>query len=400
MGLNPVAESVEPVTADRLRETLTGRSNQKKQRLLEGLMQVPEFNEMQTRALAESVQTFLASSNEPTAADLQTLYLLQRGTSQEASPSFVSGLKHADPRVVQLSVDGVAIQTPDAAFDQLRQLASHKMFPDSYGFRRAVIDAVAAYRTPAAIGFLIEQLPAFDGQLEYVIVLHLQRLTGQRFTNSSADWKTWWASAGPNYRGPPGDDIDSKQRSAELRGEWKGPLPEFYDVPIFAKKVVFIIDNSASMLSEQDDETRSERAQKELSDAIEQMAPDVEFNIIAYNHLVDIWSRGLTPASVAAKSSAVQYTYALSPFGKTASYEALSLGLSFDPNTELIVFLSDGKPTAGSLVEPLSILHAIWKQNLFQNTTIDTLGIDTIGETEEFMEYLAEQNHGKYTKIR
>ncbi|MBD3672943.1 MAG: VWA domain-containing protein [Planctomycetaceae bacterium] len=400
ISYHPAAKAVEPVTADRLRETLNGRSLQKKQRLLDGLMQVREFNETQTRALAESVQSFLASPNEPTPADLQTLYLLQRGTPEAASPSLIAGLRHSDPRVVQLSLDGVKFHTPATAFDQLTGLVTHKTFSQRYGFRRAVIDAVAAYRTPAAVGFLIEQLPAFDGQLEYVAVLHLQQLTGQTITNSAEDWKTWWASVAPEDRGPPSGEAVPQQDTPSLKGQWNGPLPKFYDIPIFAKKVVFIIDNSASMLSRQDGETRSERAQKELSEAIEAMAPDVEFNIIAYNHLVDFWNRSLLPASVAAKSSAVQYTYALSPFGKTASYEALSLGLSFDPNTELVVFLSDGKPTAGSLVEPLSILHAIWKQNLFQKTTIDTLGIDTVGETEEFMEYLAEQNYGAYTKIR
>jgi len=48
----------------------------------------------------------------------------------------------------------------------------------------------------------------------------------------------------------------------------------------------------------------------------------------------------------------------------------------------------------------LIILQAIWKQNLFQRTSIHTLGIDTRDETEEFMEYLAEQNYGMYTNLR
>lgn len=398
--LSHQAHSAKPITGEQIHQTLSGNSLKRRQQLLDQLMYVETLDGRQSSALAEFVAISLREENQLTGPDLQALYLLQRADDSSHVSTFENGLSHVDPRAVQLSLDGLARLKPDAVFDKLPQLTQHQAYKSSYGFRRAVIETVAAYGAESSIEFLIDQLPSLDGQLEYLTVLHLQRLTGQVFTNSADDWKKWWSSVGPDDRGPPTEQQQKQIAQQKLIGQWNGAVPEFFDMPLFAKKIVFIIDNSASMKSTLEGEMRIERAQKELSEAIEKMAPDVQFNIIAFNHRIETWQRSLQPANSSAKAAAVQYGYAMAPFGKTASYDALSLGLSFDPNTELVVFLSDGKPTAGTIVEPLIILQAIWKQNLFQRTSIYTLGIDTRDETEEFMEYLAEQNYGMYTKIR
>jgi len=154
------------------------------------------------------------------------------------------------------------------------------------------------------------------------------------------------------------------------------------------------------MQSLKDGEARMDKAQQELSEAVQKMPEDTQFNIIAYNEQLEIWQPQLVPANTASKADAVRFTYALYPDLKTAAYDALSKGLQFDPNTELIVYLTDGKPTAGSIILPDLIVQAITTQNMFQRTTIDTLGIDTEGESERFLQELARQNYGQYFKIR
>ena len=76
------------------------------------------------------------------------------------------------------------------------------------------------------------------------------------------------------------------------------------------------------------------------------------------------------------------------------------MGLAASNDLELILFLSDGEPTAGALVDPSAIVIAIANHNLTQRTTINTLGIDARDKHEEFLKNLAEKNYGKLLLIR
>lgn len=401
LGIAPSsAMSADLTSAEQIRSTLGGRKAALQQQLFQQLQQIETLDADQSAALAEAAERSLEKQTL-SLPELQTIYFLRRATGPETEAVLIEALGHADPRAVILALDAVAVERPAAAQPKLAELRLHQAFPRSYAFRRSVVDTAAAFNNAAAVSFLIDLLPDADGQLEYLIVRHLMRLTGKSFANNSRQWKEWWVASAVTYRGPPAAAANNAQSDPQrVAQDWAGPLPKFYDVPLFAKKIVFLIDESKSMLSEKDGETRMDRAQEELSQAVQAMAEDVQFNIIAYNEQLELWQPTLVPASIAAKSDAVRFAYTLYPELKTAAYDALSQGLQFDPNTELIVYLSDGKPTAGSIIEPNAIVDAITFQNLFQRTSIDSLGIDTEGESEKFMQDLSAKNYGQYFKIR
>ena len=76
------------------------------------------------------------------------------------------------------------------------------------------------------------------------------------------------------------------------------------------------------------------------------------------------------------------------------------MGLEASNDLELILFLSDGEPTAGALTDPSAIVNTIANLNLTQRTTIHTLGIDARDRHEVFLKNLAEKNSGKLLLIR
>jgi hypothetical protein len=64
------------------------------------------------------------------------------------------------------------------------------------------------------------------------------------------------------------------------------------------------------------------------------------------------------------------------------------------------VFLSDGEPNAGRIVDPQRIVQEISARNATGRVRIDVLGLDAQGPAEAFLRTLAESNFGTYRPIR
>lgn len=134
------------------------------------------------------------------------------------------------------------------------------------------------------------------------------------------------------------------------------------------------------------------------------LADDKYFTIIADNAGMTPFSRGLVKATAANRDRAVKWVMYLTWARGTNSYGALGTAFSVDPNTETIMFLSDGKPTRGKIIEQRAILAAIKKENAVRKMLINTIGIYTGGERNEkfigFMKDLAKQNTGVYREVK
>ena len=147
-------------------------------------------------------------------------------------------------------------------------------------------------------------------------------------------------------------------------------------------------------------ETRLERAQKELQRAIKALTESDYFNIVAFSDRMQVFQTKLVQATEANKVDGIRFGYGLDALGETACYEPLKMGLDVSNDLELMLFLSDGEPNAGALVDPQAIVVAIANHNLTQRTTIHTLGIDARFAHETFLKNLAEKNYGKLLLLR
>ncbi|MFM7842666.1 MAG: VWA domain-containing protein [Planctomycetota bacterium] len=314
------------------------------------------------------------------------------------------------------SLDRAAVERGDEVrgkqfVEVLEGVAASPLFATSAGVRKCVCDAAGQVRQANALGFMIHQLEQLDGQLRQEVVEQLEQTTGQRWGNDSVAWRRWWREHGARFEFPP-EEASREQRKPPRAAAY------YYDLPLHARRLVFILDTSKSM-GAGGTTSRLELAKRELVRAIEQLPEDAQFNVIVFQSTVESWSARLELATAATKIHARAFVNGQRPAGQTATYDALQAALRLGPDLESIYLLSDGAPSEGTVVAPARILDLIRQQNATQRTRIYTLGAFP-GEAaegrqggaeaggkgkespvgEEFLRSLATQNYGLYVRLK
>jgi hypothetical protein len=276
-------------------------------------------------------------------------------------------------------------------------------FREVFGFRKSVVDAVLGMADRRAVEFAIRLLPQSDGIVRYDLLRYLLAVTDQDFGADHALWSTWWQDNQQDFQfaqgAPPYDPTSGGAVPVEgLSG------PTFYGVKIYAKRIVFVIDTSSSMVEDgpPPPNSRMDLAKKELTATIGQLPDDAYFTILAFHDLVSHWKKGLQPATQESRDSAAQWVQYLK-YGKgTNSHAALTKAFAVDGNIEAIVFLSDGRPSRG-VTDVMQILADVARENRTRKLSIYSIGIFTgQGLNQDlagFMSELARQNRGVYKQV-
>jgi hypothetical protein len=278
----------------------------------------------------------------------------------------------------------------------------------------------------------------------------LEKITGKRGLEEAQDWRNWHEAykAGIVPGGTPQEPRDASRPAA--RGEVK--TISFFGLTIDSRRIVFIIDVSASMLvadkppenwvpdhelgakggtrlredeaalkkkREEELEKMKEnwekerqrifRVKKELTRVIDALSPSVRFNIISFSDQISVWKNGLQSATAANKTNAKDWVEKWQAEGFTWTDDALKEAFK-DKEADTIVLLSDGAPTHlggegreewGGHQDSKAIIESIYKwmaeNNKFRKITIHTLGFKEANF--EFMKKLAEDNNGTFREI-
>lgn len=131
---------------------------------------------------------------------------------------------------------------------------------------------------------------------------------------------------------------------------WITPPDEISGEDVIPKKIVFVADVSSSM-----EGVRIEQLRASLDAFLQHLQPDDQFNIITFGTSVASFKPDLVPASAEHLQAASDFVYDLVALGLTNINDALmtALSQSFDENyANMIVFLTDGKPTWGETFVP------------------------------------------------
>lgn len=351
-------------------------------------------------ALGEAVRN-AQQARQVTPSVLRAIRLLGRRTDAPAVAELTQLLDSTDGRIALTAAQVLAEHGHQSTQPAVMALADRREFRESYGFRQGVMTAVSLFETPASVAFLIERLPQADGQLEYEIAFQLTALTGQNFGNHAPQWQEWWQKNRATFRVQPLASLRREQVAAVGQPmPWNRELPRFYEIPIYARRFVFVIDRSRSMSSSVDGETRLDRAQKELAESIRGLDENTWFSIVAYDDELTVWRTTLVPADEKNKSDALRFIWSQVTGEKTACFDAVERAFAFDKNLEAIFLLSDGKPTAGQVVDPKEIVEIVTSANEFRRVAINTFGIDARDEWHQFLQDLADQNFGEFKLVR
>jgi hypothetical protein len=391
----PIAARSKPFDAEKLTRAFRGKREDARLKLLD---EIERFH-MSDAALPDALWRVIEPASKlPNASDslLYALRLYSRVDDPNSGSRLISLLAAADLRVVLAAIDLLAEHRPAESLAPLAELQQHPAYDKSYALRHAVVSAVARFNEPASVDFLVSTVAASDGQLKYVAAVELARLTGQNFGGKSGEWRKWWQAQRDGFRVV----ADSSAKTPAGLLAWDYAVPQFYGTPVYAKRVVFVIDRSKSMFSSVEGVTRLDDAAKQLEAAVRGLPDDAWFEIIAYNDTNLPFAGRLTQATPQAKSAAVRFTYAQTADGKTDTFDALADALRVDQNVEAILFLSDGDPNVGTIVDRPAIVAMITGQNKSLRAAINTIGIDARGISEEFLKQLAADNFGTYRSIR
>lgn len=349
-------------------------------------------------ALQKTIERDL-QSKQVSPVTVEAVRRLGRSTREE-DVQFLAKLTEADDVHVALAASVLQMERqPAESLAVILRLTKTPEFAQSYGLRIGLIDAVAEVPNAAAIEFLIDVVARSEGQLRVRAAQHLTRLTGEKFGGRANQWADWWEKRRDGFQPlakKPAVVDDSSDEIARI--EWPETVSEFCGVPIYAKRVVFVIDHSGSMASRVDGVTRFQESAYQLKKAIDGLDCYTYFNVITHNGLVQTFRPELVPADDDNKKAARAFISSKPAKGATATYNALMAGLKSDPNLEAMYYLSDGEPSKGPMGPQL--LQAITAQNAIQRTSIFTLGIDSDGQHREFMRDLAHRNGGQFLLIR
>lgn len=111
------------------------------------------------------------------------------------------------------------------------------------------------------------------------------------------------------------------------------------------KRIVLVLDKSGSMKQE-----KIKQARAAVSYVLSQLKPRDQFELIAYDNTVESYARTLTPAKKKTVQDATEYVESLLAGGGTNINDALQAALQVtekESKPAYIVFLTDGRPTAG-----------------------------------------------------
>ncbi|HEV3341598.1 MAG TPA: VWA domain-containing protein [Pirellulales bacterium] len=276
----------------------------------------------------------------------------------------------------------------------LVKISKRPIFNDQFAIRRSVVQALTKISEKTAVDGLIDILAKAEGEVRVDIVQHLTAISGQKFGVDAPAWDGWWKANREGFKFPAaGARAANKAEAIQGRSM-------YYGLPIYAAKLLFVIDTSKSMHG-----PRIYAAKRELINAINALPEGIHFGILAFDRGVKSWQRKLLIASSENKKKATGWVGGISDSDlgpATASYDALEAALDFD--TESVFFLTDGKPAGGKIDNPLEIVEVISRLNFTRRITINTIGIG-VGPAlptnlfHDFLNTLAERNYGEYKAV-
>lgn len=306
--------------------------------------------------------------------------------SAEKTLGQVADLPEGTPLLIGL-VDELGAQSSAASLSLLVKLGRLEQF-QKFAPRRALAQALAQQRQPAAVTELIKILLRVHGETSAEIKRYLTSISGQRF-ESADEWQDWWRKSQDSF------DFKAQPPPVTLaQYETKG-LGSYYGLPLYGAKIVFVIDASLSMRG-----PRIEAAKRELIKAIGELPSTAEFNIIAFSLGVMPWQSQLVPATKEKKKEAELFVTLLPLGSRTASYDALEQALLLEG--EALYFLTDGEPNDGKITRPPQIVEVISRMNRVRRMTINAIGVGVGpagGPFDSFLSTLASGNFGVYRRV-
>ncbi len=166
------------------------------------------------------------------------------------------------------------------------------------------------------------------------------------------------------------------------------------------KDIVFVIDRSGSMSGD-----KIEQARNALHFILDQLNPNDRFSIVSFDGQIDLLAGRLQPVDERTLSDARYFVRQLNSRGSTNIEGALQAGLAIFKDSEsragvsrLLVFLTDGLPTAG-VTDDVTIAELVQQTNARVEARMHVFGVGYDVNTR-LLDRLALDNGGSVTYVQ
>ncbi len=168
--------------------------------------------------------------------------------------------------------------------------------------------------------------------------------------------------------------------------------PEIDDLGTYLpKNIIFILDKSGSMEGE-----KISQMKDAFNEVVDQLHAEDRFDLLTFSSEVERWKGEIVDATTDNKESAKDFISLISATGSTNIVDALTDGLDQMEHQEdrvpVLVFLTDGQPTAGHTQDPEGIRRGVKQMNKERNS-IYSLGFGTDLDFD-FIKALSLENNG------
>lgn len=321
----------------------------------------------------------------------------------EATSALSAALSTPSIAWTTITAEQVGQHKHHASIPALLKTFDNDLCSEHYGLRFAIVRALLRMKHPDAYEALGRLQRDIDGQLQHKLDVELKKVTVENFWSDEDRFEKW--KSGEYLREVPKREFskDSMFKNAsfsESKDRLKLTRQKYYNIDIYAKRLLFVIDRSGSMAKAGYRGTRLQKAKSELITAIRGLSEDTEFGIIVFDTNVRAYKEELQLATEANKRKAIKYVSALTTGNKTNTYVAMRKAIDFDDQLEAIFVLTDGQPTTGPIVVKEKILADILARNDVRNITINTIAIGVDISMQGFLRGLAKPSGGEFRAVK
>jgi len=309
--------------------------------------------------------------------------------------------RNRDPNARMGAVHGLYELGTEPAVERIYELLSD----ENWRVRASALKNVEKLRRPRSVELLIERLSLETGRLRVDVARTLQRVTGERLGAAPGRWRAWWEDHREGYVVPKRSEADDPlERGALERKAVEGAsVATFYGLPVFSDHATFVMDISGSMSQKTGEgeyssggrTSRHAVARAQLKKMLEQI-PDGHFcNVIFFNDEPVPWREQQEELTEKTREDLVAFIDSVLPAGGTNLFDTIELAME-DPLCDTVYILSDGQPTAGSIVQLDGIRRRVLQLN--RSAQLQFYGV-SVGLVSELFEDLSDLTNGRYVEL-
>jgi HEAT repeat protein len=337
-------------------------------------------------------------------AAIESLNRLQ-GEDKKWRAELANLITSADEVARNAAIEALGKTKDPAQLEALSQALAHPYWTT----RLAAARALEELHLPAAVGVLCERIALEDGRVAIEFAETLWRLTGQPFRMDGKQWKRWWDAEGAQFRVLTPAELATREQERDLREakqvsharrSFRGVTvdSQFFGLEIESHHVGFVVDISLSMDWRLGGENATEGpfrmdiAKQELLACLDTLEAGTFFNIFPFGGGVTSWKKAPVQASEQSFAEAKEFIENLKTISGTNIHGGLKAAFA-DESIDTILFLSDGEPTQGEVLDPTGIREEVKAWNTERGVVIHTI---SIGDPFPLLQWLAEDSKGTY----